>query len=194
MDELKNIIRTDSKGGIVYNNWIEWEHFAIPNKPDWFRQIMRGLMMLLGHCVMCTVLDGCYFVERKMPKFPLHDNCDCKKIPLSYSSVKKTSKAECDIRKFTEYVFKDDIQSKGKVKIFIELGYTLDDSAYLQQEYCKQAREQYLNGNYMLKNLDMRGQRLSIPITLKNKTFNSGWMMYPEGELKNTTPFGGWPK
>lgn len=58
-----------------------------------------------------------------------------------------------DIRKFTEYVFKNMKDSKGKNKIFYDLGFDINDSGYLQNEYCKQALNQYLLGNYVLKNL-----------------------------------------
>lgn len=185
-------IQIDSGGNIVYNKWIEWEHFLIPNKPDWFRQILRAIMALLRHCMTCTVLDGCYFVERIMPNLPLHTNCDCKKLDKSLAIVKSKAKAECDIRKFTNYVFKDN--SNGKKQIFLNLGYNINDSFFLQQEFCKQALKNYLLGNYKLKTLNSRGQRLAIPITLNSFSFYSGWMMYPEGLIKNTTPFGGWIK
>ena len=49
-------------------------------------------------------------------------------------------------------------------------------------------------GKYLLKNLDSNGQRLAIPITLSGKTFYTGWMLEPEGKIRNTTPFGGWVK
>ncbi len=106
--------------------------------------------------------------------------------------MREKGNAECAITKFTEYVFKDSKASRGKNKIFYDLGFDIDDSEYLQLEFCKQVLEQYISGNYKLKNLDRRGQRLAIPMTLKNKTFYSGWLLYPEGEIKNTTPFGGW--
>ena len=35
---------------------------------------------------------------------------------------------------------------------------------------------------------------MAIPTTLKGTTFYSGWMLCPEGKIKNTTPFGGWIK
>jgi len=82
--------------------------------------------------------------------------------------------------------------SKDKNKIFYDLGFNINDSKYLQTEFCKQAKFQYLLGNYILKTLDKRGQRLAIPITLGSVSFYSGWMLYPEGKIKNTTPFGGW--
>lgn len=111
---------------------------------------------------------------------------------ITYTNVKNNATSECDIKKFTEYIFKDNIKSNGKNIIFTNLGFTIADSSYLQQEYCKQALEQYLLGNYKLKNLDCRGQRLAIPINLNGTKFYSGWMLYPEGKIINTTPFGGW--
>ncbi len=120
MSVFNELIQIDNKGDIVYNRWIEWYHFLIPNKPDWFRQFLRRFVALFGHCKTCTVLDGCYFVERIMPNLPLHINCDCKKLDKSFATVKSNAKAECDIRKFTDYVFKDN--TSGKKQIFLNLG------------------------------------------------------------------------
>ena len=157
MSIFDDLIKIDNDGNFVYNKWIEWEHFLIPNKPDWLRQILRATMSLLGHCMTCTVLDGCYFVERIMPNLPLHTNCDCKKFDKSLTTVKSNAKAECDIKKFTDYIFKDN--SNGKKQIFLNLRYDINDSFFLQQEFCKQALNNYLLGNYKLKTLDSRGQR-----------------------------------
>lgn len=33
-----------------------------------------------------------------------------------------------------------------------------------------------------------------IQIGENGKTFYSGWILCPEGKIKNTTPFGGWIK
>lgn len=110
---------------------------------------------------------------------------------VSYSNVLVSVKAECSIEKFTKYIFADKIQSKGKNEIFYKLGFSLEDANYLKIEYCKQALNGYLKGKYKLKNLDRRGQRLAIPITLRGLTFYSGWMLYPEGKIVNITPYGG---
>ncbi len=192
MSIFDNLIQIRENGEIVYNQWIEWDHFLIPNKPEWLREILRSIMVLFGHCMNCSALDGCYLVKRNMPEQPLHENCDCHKKDISYSKVKNNATAVCDIRKFTEYVFRNSKSSKGKNKIFYDLGFDINDSSYLQNEYCKQALNQYLLGNYVLKNLDKRGQRLAIPTSLNGTTFYSGWMLCPEGKIKNTTPFGGW--
>ena len=194
MSIFDNLIRIDEKGNLIYNGWIEWDHFLIPNKPEWFREILRNLMAFLGHCLNCTALDGCYLLDNDRPEQPLHEYCHCKKNDVSFAIVKSKSNAECAIEKFTEYVFKNNKDSKGKNKIFYDLGYSIKDSEYLKNEYCRQALEQYLLGNYKLKNLDRRGQRLAIPIILRNSKFYSGWMLCPEGKIRNTTPFGGWIK
>ena len=96
------------------------------------------------------------------------------------------------MRKFTEYVFTDNTKSKGKLAIFESLGYNKNDSKRLKTEYEKQALEEYLNGNYILKDLDKNGQRLAIAISLDGKKLYTGWMVEPEGKIRNTTPFGGW--
>ena len=179
-------------GQIVVNQWIEWDHIGVPNYPKEYREICRAILSLTGHCVSCTALDGCYFIERNMPAYPLHNFCDCKKIKTSIYKVKRNAKAECPISKFTDYIFTDDIKSKGKKKIFELLGYGKSDSEILKKELENQALKEYLSGNYLLKNLDGNGQRVSIPVFLAGKGFYTGWILEPEGHIRNTTPFVGW--
>ncbi len=97
--------RVDENGNLSYNGWVEWDHFFIQNKPGWFREILRNLMVP-AHCLNCTALDGCYLLESNSPEQPLHEHCDCKKKDILFSKVKNNSCSECDISKFTEYVFK----------------------------------------------------------------------------------------
>lgn len=158
MGMFDNLIKIDNKGNIFLNQWYEWVHPGILNQPDWFREILRALMQLLGHCSKCTALSGCYFFADKIPSQPQHDNCDCMKKVISINIVSNHIHAECDIRKFTEYIFKDDETSKGKKELFESLGFDKDDAAYLQLEFCRQAEEQYLHGNYILKSRWMRAK------------------------------------
>lgn len=176
---------------IVNNSWIEWYHFGIPNEEGIWRETARKMMLIFGHCLICTKLDGCYFVERKMPNLPQHPRCDCGKINKEIYEVKIKSNAECDIRKITDYIFAN---NNGKKHIFESWGYNINNSAELKQELELQAKQQYSVGNYMLKNLDKYGQRIAIETNLKGNVFYSGWLVCPEGKLRNTTPFGGWIK
>ena len=98
MSIFDDLIRVDKNGKFSYNAWIEWEHFLIPNKPEWFREILRNLMVLFGHCLNCTTLDGCYLSNSNRPEQPLHEERDCKKKSLNYSKVKTNANAECQLK------------------------------------------------------------------------------------------------
>lgn len=190
MDNLNDLIIFQKEGGVFYNQWVEWKHSLIPNSPTWLRKLIRYFLFFSGHCLECTVLSGCYFVKRNIPKQPLHPNCHCKVKNINTGKAKQKIKAMCDISKFTDYIFSQK-QLNGKKTLFESWGYTIHDSQYLVTEYESQAVQQYLSGNYVLKNLDKYGQRIAIRTTLNGHTFYSGWMIYPEGLIKNTTTFGG---
>ncbi len=143
---------------------------------------------------MCTALDGCYFLDTNRPEQPLHIKCDCYKKNINQNVVKINAKAELPITKLTKYIFNGAEKSNGKQKIFESMGYTLNDVNELKSLLENQAKTNYINGKYMLKNLDNYGQRLAIPIEIKGKSFCSGWMLEPEGKIRNTTPFGGFIK
>ena len=64
----------------------------------------------------------------------------------------------------------------------------------MKDKFQNQAVMGYVRGEYKLKKLDEYGQRLAIPITLKGRSFYSGWMLEPEGTIRKITPFGGWIK
>ena len=71
------------------------------------------------------------------------------------------------------------------------------DSEVLAEEITRQAKEKYSNGNFTLGLLNGYGQRISIETELERKDgkgkvrFLSGWMVYPDGNIRNTTPYGG---
>lgn len=85
----------------------------------------------------------------------------------------------------------------GKDKLFAEWGYTAADAQWLQEEMERQARLNYISGNYRLGRLDIFGQRINITIEIPRKngvgtvTFVCGWMVEPDGKLKLNTPYGG---
>ncbi len=70
MSVFDDLIHIGENGELIFNQWIEWDHFLIPNKPQWFREILRNVMALLGHCMECTSLDGCYLVRKNTPRLP----------------------------------------------------------------------------------------------------------------------------
>lgn len=98
------------------------------------------------------------------------------------------------IVQWTIYIFAN---GNSKKDLFESWGYSIIDSEYLQQEFIKQAKLVYSVGDYELGLLNDFGQRIKIEITLKKKnkkeyvTFVSGWMVYPDGKIILTTPYGG---
>ncbi|MBO5309864.1 MAG: hypothetical protein J6A98_01515 [Clostridia bacterium] len=192
MSVFENLV-IENKNQIIDNRWIEWHHALIPTEPEWLRKLVRILLFNLGHCLPCTSLSGCYFALHKMPPQPLHPNCDCKKLHLDYNEVRK-AQADMPLEKITNYIFGEKFKENGKQDIFINLGFNKNNAELLKRTFEIQARENYIKGNYNLKQLDNFGQRLAIPIVLNDKKFLSGWMVYPKGKIKNTTPFGGWIK
>lgn len=79
--------------------------------------------------------------------------------------------------------------------MFESLGFTVDDSEYLQKEFERQAVENYCNSKYQLGRLDENGQRINIDINFqkngKEITFISGWMVRPKGAITCNIPLGG---
>lgn len=72
MTIFDNLINIDENGDIAYNQWIEWDHYLVPNINDRYRLTVRHILKELGHCMICTALDGGYYIERNMPKYPLN--------------------------------------------------------------------------------------------------------------------------
>lgn len=167
---------------ISQQRWVEWRHE------------MAGLF----HCGSCLSLDKCWFVWGKEPIAPLHEKCHCYAVIISASQVKSKAVAKSDYKKFNPYLFDpENFYKHGKEKMFARWGYTISDSEWLQKEIERQGKQQYLLGNYELGVLNMRGQRISIRVTIPQKngigevTFVTGWMVKPGGEISLNTPYGG---
>ena len=162
---------------------------------------MRIWALLLGHCLDCTALSGCYFANNNLPTNVessnglLHPNCDCFLVEVSERTINDDCEAVCPISKFVDYIFSDKYVSNGKKALFNSFGFTIEDSYKLKREYERQAREQYINGDYIIKKIDKFGLSINILITLVNKNgreykFYSGWKVYPEGLINCNTPYG----
>lgn len=164
---------------ILTSNWIEWEDEGIG----------------IAHCKICQVLNNCWFRDDNKPQMPQHPRCHCTRLFIENPVPNETSRATCDIRKFTEYLFSDKYSWNGKREMFWQLGFNIEDSGNMKEEFEKQAAEQYCNGEYKLGLLDGNGQRISIEINLtkngRNIKLITGWMVRPQGLITCNTPFGG---
>ena len=163
-------------------DWVKWSHHSQgPNC-----------------CQECLMLDGCWFPLENAPTWPHHPHCHCTLDPIDYAVVLVNAAAYSDYSKFDPYLFNTHGQyTHTKEKLFAQWGYTVQDAHWLQAEMEKQAREKYIAGDYTLGKLDIRGQRISIRISIPRKdgtgnvSFLTGWMVLPNGQLKLNTPYGG---
>lgn len=96
-------------------------------------------MAALNHCLVCTSLDACYFLGRKAPNFPLHQNCDCKIKRILHNKVKNKGQAEMAIEKFTKYVFAENGIKNGKNR-FLMIWVILSTTQTIYWKYSKSKR------------------------------------------------------
>ena len=168
-------------------------HQKSENTPRWVKWIHEVIGII--HCFECLQLHKCWFTADKLPYYPHHENCHCRVEAIDYLVVLMNATAYSDYSKFDPYLFNTTgIYLHNKEKLFKEWGYTVDDVKWLQEEIERQAREQYIAGEYTLGKLNWNGQRISIRITIPRKdgtgdvSFITGWMVEPNGKLKLTTP------
>lgn len=135
-------------------NWIKWVHHSQgPNC-----------------CLECLSLDGCLFLEDRVPVWPHHPNCHCTLDPVSYSEVLFTAVVKSQYTKFDPYLFNTTgMYTHTKEKLSAQWGYTVEDARWLQAEIERQALEKYLSGEYTLGKLNKDGQRISIRIEIPRK-------------------------
>ncbi len=167
-----------------------------PDDPEWVQWTHHNEGKT--HCEECKRLDGCWFQKYNSPTWPHHTFCHCTLDPIDYEVVITDAAAVSDYSKFDPYLFNTNGgYTHNKEKLFIEWGYTAEDSEWLKAEIERQAREKYISGDYKLGKLNDKGQRISIRITISRRdtgaevSFITGWMVYPNGRIQMTTPYGG---
>lgn len=137
-----------------FSDWVQWTHH------------FEGKT----HCEECLMLDGCWFLQNNAPPCPHHPYCHCSLEPIDYALVFANAAAHSDYSKFDPYLFNTKgTYSHNKENLFKEWGYTVDDTCWLQTEIERQSREKYIAGEYTLGNLDIRGQRINIRVTIPRK-------------------------
>lgn len=141
-------------------------------------------------CALCVALNKTIFKKNNKPEY-FHPHCKCEMKEVELREVT----LDFPIEKITRYLFVNEIKSK----LIKTMGYLEEDAQEIYNGIAENARKQYLSGNYVLGNFNKNGQRITIYMKLKGKQekadkiyeFKTGWMVYPDGELHNNTPFGG---
>lgn len=162
--------------------WVKWVHVSDGD----------------SHCFTCLKLDNCWFDDNNRPTCPLHLNCHCYLENMSYMEILNKAESTSEYSKFDPYLFNTENKySHGKENLFLEWGYSVNDAKWLQHEIERQGLKNYIIGKYILGKLDFNGQRISIRVSIPRKddgkvvSFLTGWILYPNGKIKLTTPYGG---
>lgn len=68
MGVFDDLIHIGENGELLFNQWIEWDHFLVPNKPEWFRELYRrGLRLAIPTTLsgIPFIAVGCYIPKEK---------------------------------------------------------------------------------------------------------------------------------
>ena len=177
------------------DSWIQFIHEGLlPAYTNEEKGKNVDLAKLSKHCAICRNINGCCFPKNNMPNYPLHPNCHCFLVDIAKPKIT----ADCREEKFSEYIFHPNIEKNlGKKALFESWGYGTINIQYLIDEITRQAKEKYASGDFILGVLNGYGQRISIVTELEKKAgkgkvvFLTGWMVYPNGNIQLTTPYGG---
>ncbi len=150
------------------------------------------------HCPECLRLDGCWFQRNNTPTWPHHPLCHCTLDSIDYTIVLMSAASHSDYSKYDPYLFDpENFYKHGKNKAFESWGYTIADSQWLKDEIERQATAKYVIGDYSLGVLNKYGQHINIRVEIPRKdgtgfvSFITGWTVYPNGQIKLNTPYGG---
>lgn len=165
------------------------------------------------HCVKCVVVNQCWFKNEKGKKPEpfeynkysnivlsklrgimglYHPRCHCQEIIIN-PPTEKTLKVVCDNGKI------DDAFNRKLGLLNAWGGYTTNDKELLKNNLMQSATKQYINGEYSIFVYDKFGFRISIPVSVpginikqgRDYKFITGFMVWPNGKIENTTFFGG---
>lgn len=193
---MRELEKAKIEAAKIFSNpcWVKWVHEGAIEAKNSKEKLLNRIISILSlwkHCPVCLNLNGCCFPENNMPNPQLHPNCHCRVVYVN----EVFKRAVGAIEKFEKYVFNPRIEkNKGKKQLFESWGYDIMDSEWLTEEICRQAQEKYAMGDFELGLLDKYGQRINIYVELPRKDrigtveFVTGWLVYPNGVIKLTTP------
>lgn len=164
------------------------------------------------HCVKCVVVNECWFKNEKGKKPEqfdyttyssdllkklngtdglYHPHCHCQEIPI----VEPTEESV----RIVVLREKVDDMYRRKCGLITAWGYTVESKEIFKEKLVNSVMQKYLNGDYSIFKYDEFGFRITIIASVpgmnekegKIYRFQTGFMVYPNGRIENTTIFGG---
>lgn len=138
-------------------------------------------------CAICVALNQTVFKNDNKPDY-YHYNCKCEEEPYDLINITQ----DFPMKKVTNYLF----VNKDKKAMMNSMGYFIEDSEYIYRFLQQVVREEFLKGNYKLKDLNQNGQHLEINFKIngardhQHEIFKChiGCVAWPYGKIKVATP------
>ena len=202
----------------ILSNFSEWiqvkdakSNWTLDNAPKTQNEGV-DTEVVKSHCVKCVVVNYCWFKNEKSKKPEhfdystfsdkaleklkgieglYHPNCHCKEIAIP-NPTEKTISIIVDDRKIDDFY-------RRKNGLAVAWGYSFLEKNIFKKEFINSVLNEYLNGNYSIFKYDEHGIQITIIATVpginyklgRAYKFQTGFMIYPNGRIENTTIFGG---
>ncbi len=203
------------KAKASFSEWIKvidpLSHWTLDNV-EIIKDVGVNPIQVKPHCKKCVVVNHCWFKNedgKKPPHFNYskysilvlhkmkdiiglyHPRCHCHEIAIK-PPTEKTLKVTCADKKINDAY-------ERKFGLINAWGYTETDKSLLKVNLIRSVTEQYLKGEYKIFKYDEFGFRISIQVSVpginqkngKTYKFITGFMVWPNGKIQNTTFFGG---
>ena len=140
-------------------------------------------------CALCVAVNRTVYRSIKPPLMKIHPNCRGLLIPyLENNDIKLNFPS----KKITEYLFVD----KDKSRAMKSMGYYPEDWEEVYDFLKRIIISKYYNAEYILRDITIHGQRLTISFTLDGKRDHKhqkflchvGCIVYPNKCIKVITP------
>lgn len=137
-------------------------------------------------CLFCVALNDTIFKSNNMPDY-YHYKCK-----VRYQLDEPQAYVDFSIKKITHYLFTE----VNKTKMMKSMGYLIYDAQELYDFLYNEIKKQFLQGNYILTDLNTYGQHFKINVYLNGKRDHLnekflcyvGCVAYPFGKIKVATP------
>lgn len=202
----------------ILSNFSEWIQVQDP-KSNWtldnvliIKDIGVDKEAVKPHCVKCVVANQCWFKNEKGKKPErfdystfsnnvleklkgidglYHPNCHCKEVAISKPTEENIS-IIVDDRKINDFY-------RRKSGLATAWGYSFFEKNDFKKAFIRSVLKEYINGEYSIFKYDGFGIQITIIASIpginykkgRNYKFQTGFMIYPNGKIENTTIFGG---
>lgn len=198
-----------------FSEWIQVNdpksYWTLDNAPI-IKDVGVDAEVVKPHCAKCVVVNQCWFKNEKSKKPErfdyttpstevleklkgddglYHPHCHCEEKAIA-NPTEKTLKIVVENTKVDDFF-------RRKNGLAISWGYTEKDKSIFKDSFISSTQLKYLIGDYSIFKYDEFGFQITIIASIpginekqgKTYKFQTGFMIYPNGKIQNTTIYGG---